>query len=725
MAPQTFNQSGSLTMSKSWFCGCVFAATLVWAGQGLAAEPDVVIADFEGPTYGDWQISGRAFGPGPAQGTLPGQMPVEGFNGKGLVNSYYGGDGSTGTLTSPAFRIQRHYIGFLIGGGKDAAKTCMNLLIEGKVVRNATGPNDRPGGSEALEPGFWDVSEFAGKTAIIQIVDQATGGWGHINVDDIIQTDRRPPRVLTPATRQLTLEKRYLNLPVKTGGPKRQVRLEVPGEPAYAFEIELADGAPDWWAFIDVSAWKGKSATLQVDRLAETSKGLAEVYQSEAIADAATLYREPLRAQFHFSSRRGWNNDPNGLVFYKGEYHLFYQHNPFGWNSANMHWGHAVSPDLVHWRELADALAPDALGAMWSGSAVVDWQNTSGLGGAGQAPMVLFYTAAGASFGQCLASSLDGRHFSKFSGNPVVRQITHGNRDPKVFWHEPSHQWVMCLYVELNGVHTIHFLGSPNLKDWKVMSHTDGFFECPDFFELPVGNGPERKWVLTAASSEYKVGTFDGHTFTPETPKLPGHRGRGFYAAQTFSDLPQSDGRRIQIGWLQTETPGMSFNQALSLPLELKLVPTPAGPRLTWSPVRELTSLRGEAHHCAPLTLQPERANPLAEVKAELVELRAAFVPGKATTVFNVRGATISYDAAQQELIVNGHHAPAPLQEGKQHVTIYCDRTALEIFASNGLTYVPMPFIPKADDRSLSVRAEGGAVAFEQLDAYELKSAWR
>ncbi len=535
------------------------------------------------------------------------------------------------------------------------------------------------------------------------------------------------PRLIANPKREFRIDKHYLNFPIKNGAPKRKVTTFVDGRQDVGNDVELADAAPDWWAFMDVSAWRGKTLTIEVDNLPEDSTALSSVEQSDSIKGAENLYREPLRGQFHFSSRRGWNNDPNGLVFFNGEYHLFYQHNPYGWDWGNMHWGHAVSPDLVHWREIGDALAPDELGPMFSGSAVVDWQNTSGLGQPGHPAQVLVYAAAGNPAVQCIASSTDGRHYTKFVGNPVVRQITSGNRDPKVFWHEPTKKWIMALYVETNGVHTIQFLSSPNLKDWSMMSRTEGFFECPDFFELAEdGDASKMKWVLSAGSSEYMVGGFDGTAFTPETAKLPGHRGIGFYAAQTFNDIPASDGRRIQMGWFQTPTPGMSFNQSMTIPLELNLVSTPEGPRLTWKPVKELESLRTRSWNFAPATLNPESANPLAGLKAELVELRAAFEPADASeAAFDVRGATIVYDAKKQELAVNSHRAPAPLRASKQELWIYCDRAGLEVFASGGLTYVPMPFTPKADDFALGVHVHGGSVRFSALEVYQLESAWR
>ncbi|MBX7134450.1 MAG: glycoside hydrolase family 32 protein [Fimbriimonadaceae bacterium] len=691
-----------------------------------AQGSDLTVADFEGPTYGSWVTSGEAFGSGPATGTLPNQMPVSGFKGKGLVNSYLGGDSATGTLSSPPLKIQRRYLRFLIGGGKDLERTCMNLIVGGKIVRRATGQNDKPGGSEALEPDYWDVREFAGQYARIQIVDNATGGWGHINVDDIVQTDKDPSHFQTDAEREFVPPGRYLSIPIKNGAAKRLVSLLVNGKTVVRNEVELADGKPDWWATMDLGQWLEEKVRLRVDRLLSTSSALKSITRSKERKVEKDLYREAWRGQFHFSPRRGWLNDPNGLVFYNGEYHLFFQHNPYGWGWGNMHWGHAVSKDLVHWEEVGIALAPDDLGPMFSGSAVVDWSISSGLGYPNRPALVLIYTAAGDPAVQCLASSTDGRKFVKYPQNPVVPQFTPGNRDPKVIWHEPTKKWVMVLYVETAKGHTIRFLNSPNLRDWTSTSETEGLFECPDLFELPLDGDPKKsKWVLTAASSEYLVGSFDGVKFVPETPKLPGHRGKGFYAAQTFSGIPREDGRRIQIGWFQTETKGMPFNQSMSIPLELSLRTTPDGPRLAYRPVRELERLRSSSAHLEGLTLTPNSANPLGKTRAELVELKVDFRPSAGSmTTFEVRSAKIAYDADAETLEVNGHRVPAPLNKGQQKLMIFCDRPGLEVFASDGLVFVPMPFQPKASDLSLSVKVTRGSAHFDRLDVHKLRSAW-
>ncbi|MHA3772886.1 glycoside hydrolase family 32 protein [Verrucomicrobiota bacterium sgz303538] len=705
----------------------LFGYALVFLGYARAAD-DLLIADFESAAYGSWSAQGNAFGTAPAHGTLPGQMPVTGFQGNGLVNSFLGGDRSTGTLTSPEFKIERPFIKFLIGGGGFEGKTCMNLVVEGKGVRTATGPNTQPGGSEHLESGSWNVEEFVGKTARIEIVDAATGGWGHINVDQIIQTDRKPAALITNAARELTAAKQLLNFPVKNGAKKRKVSVLVDGRAERFFEIELADAEPDWWAPLDISACQGRKLTVQVDKLSEDSGALAQIEQSDTLKGGENLYREPLRAQLHFSPKRGWLNDPNGMVWSQGEYHLYFQHNPYGWNWGNMHWGHAVSRDLVYWEELPIAIYPAGPNdAAFSGSAVVDKQNTSGWKKGSGDLLVAAYTSTGR--GECIVYSNDkGRSWSEYDGNPVIK---HEGRDPRLLWHEPTRQWVMALYDEdktqaaKDQEQCIVFYTSPDLKKWSYQSRIRGFFECPDIFELPVdGNPSNKKWVLTAANSDYMVGTFDGKTFTPETPKLKGHRGRGFYAAQTFTNEPK--GRTVQIGWFQVATPGMPFNQAMSLPLELSLQSTPEGPRLSWKPVTELEQLRSKSSSTRDFTLKPGDANPLANTRGELVELRASFEPGQAKEVqFNVRGVPIVYDPAKQELRVKDHIASAPLRDGKQQLIVYADRAGFEIFTSNGLTYVPMPIIPDPNAQAIEVTTTGGEVRFNSLEAHELQSTWK
>ncbi len=715
-----FMQSTRIIMGMAFL-----AAASALATPGLRAADDLLIADFEGPDYGQWKTTGAAFGPGPARGTLPGQMTVDGFKGKGLVNSFYQGDGTTGTLTSPGFTIQRKYLTFLIGGGKDARKTCMNLLIGGQAVRNATGPNDKPGGSETLAPETWDVDEFRGQTAVIQIVDQATGGWGHINVDQIVQTDRKPPGLLANATREVPINKRYLNLPVKNGGPKRQMTVLLPGQPSHSFEIELADAKPDWWAFMDVTPFQGGKATLKVDRLAEDSTALQAIDQTDEIKDSDNLYREKHRPQFHFSPRRGWNNDPNGLVFYQGEYHLFFQHNPYGWNWGNMHWGHAVSPDLIHWRELPIALYPDQHGTMFSGSAVVDWNNTAGFQTGAEKVLVCIFTAAGNPFTQGLAYSNDrGRTWAKYANNPVLPHIIGSNRDPKVIWYAPENKWIMALYLDGSD---FALFSSKNLKQWEKMSGVaiPGTSECPEFFEITLdGNPQDKKWVFYGGNGRYLVGKFDGRKFSPDSGPHTLHFGNCWYASQTFTDIPAADGRRILIPWGTMATPGMPFNQMMGLPVELTLSTTEEGPRLLALPVKEHASLRSKSHAIQPQPLDPG-ANPLAGVKGELLDLEAEIAIGEASELgFNLRGVTVSYDVKKQELSCKDKKASLKPVAGKIRLRLLVDRTSLDIFGNDGRVYLPMGMIVPEDNHSLQAYAKGGSAAIVALRVHELQSAW-
>jgi hypothetical protein len=243
------------------------------------------------------------------------------------------------------------------------------------------------------------------------------------------------------ADRGIDITGKYLNIPVEHEADKVLISLQVDDEKVREFTISLASGEPDYWIYLEVQDFIGKTGFLWAWTLPRSqSKGFEAIYCDDTFPGEENLYKEELRPQFHFSSKRGWNNDPNGLMYYKGEYHMFYQHNPFGWEWGNMTWGHAISTDLVHWVEQGDKLHADEGGTMFSGSGVVDWNNTTGFQTGDEPPMILIYTIAGNNspwsegkpFTQGLAYSNDrGRTWTKYAGNPVQERIRRANRDPK------------------------------------------------------------------------------------------------------------------------------------------------------------------------------------------------------------------------------------------------------------------------------------------------------
>lgn len=711
--------------------------TALLATAARSAQPDILIADFEGETYGPWKATGEAFGPGPAAGTLPGQMAVSGFEGKRLVNSFYKGDGTTGRLTSPPLKIERRYINFLIGGGMHPSKTCINLLVNGKVVRTATGPNDRPGGTEALDWESWDVGELIGKQATIEIVDEATGGWGHINVDQIVQSDRKRSAA-EPAVRELRVEKKWLHLPVKNGGRPCWMQLIVDGKLQREFEIELAQGKPDYWTYTDIGSWQGKTLRIEAGRLPAGSEDLAAIAQADDLPGTETMYREALRPQFHFTPRRGWTNDPNGLVFYQGEYHLFFQHNPYGTKWGNMTWGHAVSPDLLHWKELPDAIHPDPLGTIFSGSAVVDGQNTAGFlpasaaGEPSEKPIVCIYTAAGGTnrqsrgvpFTQALAYSLDrGRTWTKYEKNPVLGHIAGENRDPKVFWHRPSGQWVMALY--LDGPHYALF-GSPDLKQWRRLCDIPDVqgTECPDLFELPVdGDKQNARWVFWSANGNYLIGQFDGKTFTKESGPHVARYGANDYAAQTYSDIPAQDGRRIQISWMNGGSyPDMPFNQQMTIPRVLTLRKTSDGIRLFMEPIGEVETLRGRDLVSQDLAVEGEKA---LDVPAGCLDIVAEIDPCTAKSAgMTLFGQKIEFSPSEKKLTALGKTAPLDLGGRPLRLRILIDRTSIEVFADAGRVQLATCYLPPEKPARPVILHAAGQAKFS-IKVWEIKSVWR
>jgi len=465
------------------------------------------------------------------------------------------------------------------------------------------------------------------------------------------------------------------------------------------------------------------------------SRALDAVTQGDAIKGTEGLYAETYRPQFHFTPLRGWTNDPNGLVYYKGEYHLFFQHNPFGTKWGNMTWGHAVSPDLVHWTELGDAIHPDRLGTIFSGSAVVDSQNTAGFQTGDENPIVCIYTSAGETsawskgqpFTQSLAYSNDrGRTWTKFSGNPVLKHIVGGNRDPKVVWHEPTRRWIMALYLDKND---FALFASPNLKKWthlQTIAMPD-CAECPDFFPMPVEGDKNRvKWVLTAANGRYFVGDFDGRKYTPSSGPHDANWGGWYYAVQSYSDIPPADGRRIQLAWMAGgDYPGMPFNQQMNFPGEMTLRALPEGLRICRSPAREIESLRVKTHTLGEASLKPGE-NPLAAIKAELLDIEAEIEPGLAAQFgFEIRGQRLVYSAKDRTLAFLDKSAKVEPIDGRVRLRILIDRTTVEVYANDGRVPMSICWLPKPDDRGLGLFAAGGSAKIVSLRVHELKSAWQ
>lgn len=446
-----------------------------------------------------------------------------------------------------------------------------------------------------------------------------------------------------------------------------------------------------------------------------------------------SAYDQALRPQFHFTARTNWINDPNGLFYYKGTYHMFFQHNPDGIEWGNMTWGHAVSSDLVHWQQLDNTLMPDALGTMFSGSAVVDWHNTAGLQKGKTPTIVLFYTAAGGTspesagkpFTQCMAYSTDGgATFSKYAGNPLIAEIAGGNRDPKVVWDEAGKRWLLALYLDGDKFELLH---STDLLHWhKLQSITlPGCDECPDIFPMTTHPSGRQYWVMTAANGHYVVGEMVDGKFVFQGAPAVGDYGPNFYAVQSWSDIPRSDGRRIQISWMRGgQYPGMLFNGQMSFPCVLKLHHDAAGLWLSRWPVREISRLYAEKQEWhdvklasnSPLTLKPATGQWDISLKVKC--------PVGTTVTVTVNGHDIIYSSSSKTLACMNSTAPLTLRHGILTLRVLADVTSLEVYGDMGRVSLTGCVLPVADAPGISVRCTGGDAEILSMTAHALHSAW-
>lgn len=503
------------------------------------------------------------------------------------------------------------------------------------------------------------------------------------------------------------------------------------------------------------------------------------------------VYKDEYRPQIHYSPKKNWMNDPNGMVYYEGEYHLFYQHTPHDTQPdfGRMHWGHAVSNDLVHWDELPLAISPGEDGAIFSGCAVVDKNNTSGFFNEAGSGLVAIYTnnANSAQPGkpqvQSIAYSKDkGRTWKKYEGNPVLFPTeTLDFRDPKVFWHEESSNWVMVLAVR----DRVEFYTSSNLKNWTFESDFGsdipgihrGIFECPEVFEIQVDEDPNTtKWILILSVGDrngvnsndseppaggsgmmYFIGDFNGKVFTLDetlasfdTIKWIDY-GSDFYAAVTWDGIPNKDGRKIWVGWMNnwryaSTLPSKEWRGQLSIPREIQLRTYSEGLRLTQAPVTELNQLRRSILSLQDITIKPDM-NVLSAVSAAKMEIIAEFEIGTATAFgFKVRKSSssdqetvIGYNVLNEELFVDRtksnnvdfhpdfsakHKALMKPEHERIQLSIYVDWSSVEVFGNNGTTIISDMIFPDLESRGLELYAFGGELRVVSLQINDLVSIW-
>ncbi len=484
---------------------------------------------------------------------------------------------------------------------------------------------------------------------------------------------------------KMKITKRYLNFPISHATDRRVMTLSVKGQEQCRVVIRLAENEPDYWTFRDVEQWKGKTLTIHYEG---SQAALDKVFQADTIVGESQLYAEKYRPQYHFTPRRGWINDPNGLIHYKGQYHMYFQHNPYEREWENMHWGHATSTDLLRWQEQPLALHPDTLGTMFSGSAVIDYDNTAGFNGKnGEPALVVFYTADHPKYQrQCMAYSLDnGQTFTKYEGNPIIdsheKWQSHDTRDPKVFWYEPGKHWVMVLN-ERDG-HSIY--NSSDLRNWTYESHITGFWECPELFEIPLdGNKNDTRWVMWGASGTYMIGRFDGKTFTPETQKLCNLNGSA-YAAQTFANINPEDGRVIKMAWGRISFDDMPFNGCMLLPQEQILKTTKSGIRLLSRPVKEVDSLFKTEYKGENMSAQEANEAMKQFDGNDVLRIRATLKLTYATDAgLSYRGQRLIHYDMNGNRLQGEFYAPDEPGSMLLDADVYIDRGIVEVYIDGG-----------------------------------------
>lgn len=491
--------------------------------------------------------------------------------------------------------------------------------------------------------------------------------------------------------------------------------------------------------------------------------GLVNTWHIMGQDKPAKPYGEKYRPQIHFSPKAHWMNDPNGMVYYKSTYHLFFQHYPGDIIWGPMHWGHAVSKDLIHWKELPIALYPDSLGYIFSGSVVVDSNNTSGFGKKGKTPLVAIFThhdPKGEKAGrddfqnESLGYSLDeGVTWTKYQGNPVIKNPgIRDFRDPKVMWNSQQKKWVMTLAT----LDHITFFSSPDLKHWKQesefgkqMGAHGGVWECPDLFAMKL-NG-KTHWLLIVnlnpggpnggSATQYFVGDFDGHNFTPaDTQTRWLDYGPDEYAGITWNN---TGNRHIFLGWMSNweyanNVPTVKWRNAMTIPRELGLKQVNGKMLLTSNPVSELSRIE-----CKPVPVSNsllKRKQIKAMSSQFILKFNVNRINDYAVTFSNDEGERliVGYDHNKKQYIIDraksgkidfnpefakSAFAPRISNMSSSHIQLIVDASSVELFADGGLTVMTSIFFPHKPFTQLQIQNNKGAI-IKNLKIVPLKSIW-
>ncbi len=678
----------------------------------MSAADDILIADFEGKDYAGWKIEGKAFGDTPAIANVRPANKVKGHIGKGLVNTYLGGDAAVGKLTSPPFKIERDRINFLIGAGSHKDQTCINLVVDQKCVRTAVGPAKKDqAGNEIMDWCSWDVKEFKGRQAILEIVDNHSGGWGHINIDHIVQSDTEKKASYPNFARMTDPERGYESL-----------------VPKYTFSSTLAEQE------------KELADNPLLVRFAESRK---------------TLLQDPHYPRYHFCSPENRLNDPNGLCFWQGRWHLFYQGYPP--EDPRQHWGHAVSDDLIHWRDLPYAIYPNPEHACFSGSTLVEDNR-----------VIAMYH--GTHVGSMVALSDDPLllNWEKVTGKAVIPYAKSGEPelpynifDPCI-WKEGEYYYALTAGGGRGKRVRAEFLHrSKNLANWEYLHEflENDYFgligddgACPYFW--PIGDKHILLHFSHMSGGKYMLGDYDTkrQKFVVTDAGDFNHGPVGPGGVHAPSACPDGKGGVISIFNINPAKSTPGYNQLMSLPMRLSLQGGGSVKHLRIEPAGDIAALRGEHQRIENIKLPANQEIVLDEISgntvemlveiehmnAMMIELNVLRSPGAeefTRIIFqHNRGyrslSTLTIDNTRSSTFFNASsRVPETAQfymNSKENLQlrIFIDRSVVEVFINNR-QYAALRVYPRREDSlGVSLRSQGGDALLSAVNAWQMRSIY-